>query len=561
MNIKTKVLLISSLITMILFSCKKNDIENLSWADEKANELRFFQVKANTNSEIQRINKNLFDLNQKKPFVSKFIKLAGYPKWDKGFFLPKRGSNQRMQYRTTSSDSTFIIPVVSESDKAVTGAIIAKIGDTLSYHLVLLKDYQSYNNDKETFVKAMMILGAKVYGYNKFKIEDTSAVNGTKEVFFSTRGTSSNSNRTSSVNYDDPCDIIEIWYNPDGDACNCNGDEYYTGEWYYADEDNCFSTTPQPVLWYLIGGNSGGGGYQLPNNYYTLPDLGGGGGGSNNPPYTPVFTEQQKTDYLIEQLNLDQTQQFYLVNTPDAIAALFNYLYGNNTNEARDIAIWAISYFTQHPNVNMQTFTNQFLGKSEGYEGEYDTYWDNPNLTFPPQNLPSWADFSSAFPKDSDPLYDTPEKMYNSIGGDVATLYSGPNTNTCAIRLSKALNYSGVIIPNIPGQTYKGADNKYYFKAAYQINIWMRKTFGTNPATSTTPLNTNHYSYNQTQAGVNGVNLPGLLNGKKGIYSIYSSNFNWATGHADLLNPDATCGNNCHFADAPIYRLDIWILN
>jgi hypothetical protein len=89
----------------------------------------------------------------------------------------------------------------------------------------------------------------------------------------------------------------------------------------------------------------------------------------------------------------------------------------------------------------------------------------------------------------------------------------------------------------------------------------MRKTFGTNPATSTTPLNTNHYSYNQTQAGVNGVNLPGLLNGKKGIYSIYSSNFNWATGHADLLNPDATCGNNCHFADAPIYRLDIWILN
>lgn len=93
------------------------------------------------------------------------------------------------------------------------------------------------------------------------------------------------------------------------------------------------------------------------------------------------------------------------------------------------------------------------------------------------------------------------------------------------------------------------------------MNIWMRKTFGTNPATSSTPLNLNHYSYTQIQAGVHGENLPGLLFGKKGIYSIYSSDFRWASGHADLLNPDATCGNKCHFADAPILRLDIWILN
>lgn len=151
--------------------------------------------------------------------------------------------------------------------------------------------------------------------------------------------------------------------------------------------------------------------------------------------------------------------------------------------------------------------------------------------------------------------------MYNSIGGDVASLYSGPKTNTCAIRLSKALNYSGIIIPNIPGQTYKGNDNLYYFKAAYQINLWMRKTFGTNPATSTTPLNNNHFSYSEADAGIKGINLPNILAGKKGIYSIYSKDFKWASGHADLLNPNSTCANNCHFADAPIYRLDIWILN
>ncbi|MGC4129389.1 MAG: T6SS effector amidase Tae4 family protein [Bergeyella sp.] len=139
--------------------------------------------------------------------------------------------------------------------------------------------------------------------------------------------------------------------------------------------------------------------------------------------------------------------------------------------------------------------------------------------------------------------------------------YVNYKTNTCALRTSRALNYSGVIIPKINGQTYKGKDGKYYFKSAYQLNLWMRKTFGTNPATSTTPYNPNHLQISGVQAGQHGQNLPGLLNGKKGIYSIYSSDFNWASGHADVLYDNATCGNGCHFGDAPIFRLDVWILN
>jgi hypothetical protein len=285
------------------------------------------------------------------------------------------------------------------------------------------------------------------------------------------------------------------------------------------------------------------------------------GGGSSNNSASILSNEQQKTDYLVYELNLDQTQLFYLANTQDAINTIFDYLYNNNTIRSKDIAIWAISYFRDNQFINMEVFKNQFLGTSEGTDGEFDPYWDDPNLVFTPQDLPSWDDFNAAFPKDKDPRYDTPKKMFDSIGGDVATFYTSPKTNTCAIRLSKALNYSGVVIPNIPGQTFKGADNKYYFKAAYEINLWMRKTFGTNPATATTPLNNNHFSYSQTDAGVKGVNLPRLLIGKKGIYSIYSSDFGWASGHADLLYPNSTCGNKCHFADAPIERLDIWILN
>ncbi len=268
---------------------------------------------------------------------------------------------------------------------------------------------------------------------------------------------------------------------------------------------------------------------------------------------------------LITTLGLNQTQISWLNSNTDEANTLFNYLNANNTTEARDIAIWAISYFMQYPNINMQIFTNQFLGKSEGYEGPYDSYWDNPNLTFPPQNLPSWNDFRAAFPLDSDPLYYSPEKMYTSIGGELTTFYNNNkdasgNLNTCAIRLSKALNYSGIIIPNIPGKTKQGADGKYYFKVSKDMNQWMRKTFGTNPASGTTPINTNHYHFTSSDAGTHGVNLPSLLNGKKGIYSLVSSDPSWATGHCDLLNPNSICGNKCHFYDAPIDYIDIWEL-
>ena len=244
---------------------------------------------------------------------------------------------------------------------------------------------------------------------------------------------------------------------------------------------------------------------------------------------------------------------------------LENYLDNYNvTNNVQNLnfANWSVAFFMQNPQTTWQQFENWFMGKSEGQDGEYDaTYWENPNLTFPAQNLPSWSAFEAAFPKDTDPLYDTPEKMYSSLGGTIATFYSGPKTNTCAVRLSKALNYSGVNIPHIPRKTFIGKDGKYYFKAAYEINLWMRKTFGTNPKTSTTPYNANHFQISGIEAGVNGGNLPNLLNGKKGIYSIYSSDFSWASGHADMLYDNSNCANNCHFGDAPIFRLDVWILN
>ena len=42
------------------------------------------------------------------------------------------------------------------------------------------------------------------------------------------------------------------------------------------------------------------------------------------------ITKSKKIDYLVEQLNLNPTEEFYLVNTQDLTSTLFEFLYGNN---------------------------------------------------------------------------------------------------------------------------------------------------------------------------------------------------------------------------------------
>jgi hypothetical protein len=224
---------------------------------------------------------------------------------------------------------------------------------------------------------------------------------------------------------------------------------------------------------------------------------------------------------------------------------------------------WAINYLVANPQVTFTVFQNQSMITPEGQDDVYDpNYWDNPNNIFNHQNLPSWSYFSTNFPSHSDPLYNTPAKLYASIGGDVlAKVGPNSNANTCAARVSKALNYSGITIPYIPNQTFQGSDGKYYFLGAANLNRWMRKTFGC--ANHNTNIgeysNTNALHFNATQAGQHGENLPTLLNGKQGIYSLVTETW-WATGHADKMSSNTTCDGSCYFGIAPIIYVDFWQL-
>lgn len=90
----------------------------------------------------------------------------------------------------------------------------------------------------------------------------------------------------------------------------------------------------------------------------------------------------------------------------------------------------------------------------------------------------------------------------------------------------------------------------------------MRKTFGcANPNLAKGEyLNNNSFHYNTAQIGNKGKNMPALLSGKKGIYTIVTQ-ASWASSYCNMLYSNATCIGDCHFADPPIiYYCDIWNL-
>ncbi|OYQ49907.1 hypothetical protein CHU92_00240, partial [Flavobacterium cyanobacteriorum] len=236
---------------------------------------------------------------------------------------------------------------------------------------------------------------------------------------------------------------------------------------------------------------------------------------------------------------------------------LSDYLDGDNySNNSITFVFWGINYLLQNPDVTYSQFKNWFLTPREGNDFIYDAaYWEDPNLSFPQQDLPSWEDFQAAYPTESS------EYIYDAVGGELAQLkinYPVLTRNGCALKVSRALNYSGVIIPDIPG-TFEGADGKFYFVNAKALDTWMKETFGTNPATVTTPYNEKHYQYDSADGGVNGGNFKTLLSNKKGIYTMLPEDpaaFQ-ASGHCDIFD-GVKCKAGCYYPAAS--EVNIWVL-
>ncbi|MCU7614375.1 type VI secretion system amidase effector protein Tae4 [Chryseobacterium sp. GMJ5] len=297
---------------------------------------------------------------------------------------------------------------------------------------------------------------------------------------------------------------------------------------------------------------------QNPSPYYFDPNI--------PPTIDDGYVRAVRSDNFWSQLDAN-AKNWAQYNPGMYNALLENYLnkytIPNNSNNLQ-FHNWAISFLNENPDA-WEQFENWYLMPSEGKDGDYDAaYWDNPNLTFPPQNLPNWTNFEAAYPKHKNSPYDTPDKMYSSVGGMPYSIYlSSGNENTCALRISKALNYSGVTIPNIPNKTFKGNDNKYYFLSAKNLLAWMKKTFGT-------PSGNNYLT--GSQGGTNGQNFPTLLANIKGIYIMIpnvsggcetattpATGF-CASGHADMIS-GGMCDGGCYFgATGGVKEIFVWNL-
>lgn len=88
---------------------------------------------------------------------------------------------------------------------------------------------------------------------------------------------------------------------------------------------------------------------------------------------------------------------------------------------------------------------------------------------------PIWSRFSLEYPNYR--LYPDSAAVKRNIGGHVDAAWI---TNTCAIRMSRGLNYSGVAVPSsFPGlTTVEGGDKKRYAFRVAEMRPWLRHTLG-----------------------------------------------------------------------------------
>lgn len=135
--------------------------------------------------------------------------------------------------------------------------------------------------------------------------------------------------------------------------------------------------------------------------------------------------------------------------------------------------------------------------------------------------LPPFAQLEDKYPNG------TASEVKFLIGGNVNLAWV---TNTCVIRISRAMNYAGEPIPrNFAGlNTIRGGDNKRYAFRVAEFQNFMTTRFG--------------------QPSVTG-SKAGDFAGKTGIIMFTVNGWSDATGHFDLWDGNG-CVHKCYFDKA-----------
>lgn len=136
------------------------------------------------------------------------------------------------------------------------------------------------------------------------------------------------------------------------------------------------------------------------------------------------------------------------------------------------------------------------------------------------QARPKFSAMSAAYPKG------TAEEVFKLIGGKVE---ANNFANSCSVRVSRALNYSGYPVNYIPPNlTVSGGDGKWYVYRVKELIKYLTKQFG--------------------DPDILIVNKPyqEKLKGKKGIIVFEVDAWSDASGHATLWD-GSFCSDRCYF--------------
>lgn len=316
------------------------------------------------------------------------------------------------------------------------------------------------------------------------------------------------------------------------------------------------------------GGSGGSGGDGGNSDDPNLWDIDPENGEDTSPTITePVIFDAAITNFK-QGLNAAQLSWWNNVANNSKMQMLKTHLETNSfSDESENFTRWAIEYLRTHTNTTIAQFKNWFLTPREGNDGDYDAaFWENPNLHFPQQNLPTMENFLFSFPKIQNGNVLTnmsSSQVYQLVGGSIYSNHQSTNPiiranyqNACSIRGSRALNYSGATIPvvrdNGVQKTEKGGDNENYILSAKAFNKYMNKTFG--PPT---------FRLSFEDIGNDPLSVINFLNGKNGIYSIINKSPGQAgySGHIDIIiNGECLGGANAN-PNGGIDYIEIWELN
>ncbi len=290
------------LIAFVFASCAKEiSIEQPAGS---VNEHKFFDAGKVSDPRLIGLMENLREKEKAVPFVDKLMNNVGFPRWDKAL----KSNNSSSNLLNSEGDTTYVIPIVDSSNKYIVGALLIHVATVTSFEIKLLKDYLEYEQNKEDFIKAMIALDFKTFGYKYYEIKDSSLFDGHKGIELKAMPGNTGNN---------PCDLYEIV------TIDENGVEHGTGTW------QTVGYCPSILIYFIPGGTAGGSGS------YTLPDLTGLITGIGvTPPYTPYpFSLTQMVDYLNEQLLLTTDEKEWLMEHEIRAREMFEYLYGHYTPE------------------------------------------------------------------------------------------------------------------------------------------------------------------------------------------------------------------------------------